>query len=130
MQITTIGLDIAKNVFQVHGIDAAEKVVVRKRLRRGQVMKFFAALPPCLVGLEAISCHVGGVLAFCEPRQSGTKLSGRMLSKVSYTEVSHAYLPSIPCRTIPRLTAEMGPAAAARVECQRANRQFNAATRT
>jgi len=53
MQITTIGLDIAKNVFQVHGIDAAEKVVVRKQLRRGQVLKFFAALPPCLVGMEA-----------------------------------------------------------------------------
>jgi transposase len=53
MQITTIGLDIAKNVFQVHGIDAAEKVVVRKQLRRGQVMKFFTALPRCLVGLEA-----------------------------------------------------------------------------
>jgi transposase len=53
MQITTIGLDIAKNVFQVHGIDAAEKVVVRKQLRRGQVMKFFVALPPCLVGMEA-----------------------------------------------------------------------------
>src|SRR5213592_255552 len=53
MQITTIGLDIAKNVFQVHGIDAAEKVVVRKQIRRGQLMKFFEALPPCLVGLEA-----------------------------------------------------------------------------
>src|SRR5262249_51358971 len=53
MQITTIGLDIAKNVFQVHGIDAAEKVVVRKQRRRGQVTKFFAALPPCLVGMEA-----------------------------------------------------------------------------
>ena len=53
MQITTIGLDIAKNVFQVHGIDAAEKVVVRKQLRRGQVLKFFTALPPCLVGMEA-----------------------------------------------------------------------------
>src|SRR4051794_2457822 len=45
MQITTIGLDIAKNVFQVHGIDAAEKVVVRKRLRRRQVPEFFKALP-------------------------------------------------------------------------------------
>ena len=48
MQITTIGLDIAKKVFQVHGIDAAEKVVIRKQLRRGQVLKFFcvaAALP-------------------------------------------------------------------------------------
>ena len=40
MQITTIGLDIAKNVFQVHGIDAAEKVIVRKQLRRGQIIAF------------------------------------------------------------------------------------------
>ena len=53
MQITTIGLDLAKNVFQVHGIDASEKVVVRKQLRRSQVIAFFAALPPCLVGMEA-----------------------------------------------------------------------------
>jgi hypothetical protein len=53
VQITTIGLDIAKNVFQVHGIDAAEKVVVRKQLRRGQMLAFFKALPPCLVGMEA-----------------------------------------------------------------------------
>src|ERR1700738_664388 len=53
MQITTTGLDIAKNVFQVHGIDAAEKVVVRKQLRRSKVIAFFAALPPCLIGMEA-----------------------------------------------------------------------------
>ena len=53
MKITTIGLDIAKNVFQVHGIDAAEKVVVRKQLRRGQVLAFFRALPRCLIGIEA-----------------------------------------------------------------------------
>ena len=53
MQIRTIGLDIAKNVLQVHGIDAAEKVVVRKRLRRGQMLAFFKALPRCLVGMEA-----------------------------------------------------------------------------
>src|ERR1700688_2629791 len=53
MQITTIGLDTAKNVFQVHGIDAVEKVVVRKQLRRGQMLAFFKALPPCLVGMEA-----------------------------------------------------------------------------
>ncbi len=46
MQITTIGLDIAKNVFQVHGIDAAERIVVRKQLRRRQVLEFFKALPP------------------------------------------------------------------------------------
>src|ERR1700676_2991267 len=53
MQITTIGLDIAKNVFQVHGIDAAEKVAVRKQLRRGQMLAFFKALPPCLIGMGA-----------------------------------------------------------------------------
>jgi transposase len=53
MEVTTIGLDIAKNVFQVHGIDASEKVVVRKQLRRSQVVAFFEALPPCLVGMEA-----------------------------------------------------------------------------
>src|SRR6202048_4744623 len=53
MQVTTIGLDIAKNVFQVHGIDANEKVVVRKQIRRSQVIAFFKALPPCLIGMEA-----------------------------------------------------------------------------
>ncbi len=53
MQITTIGLDIAKNVFQVHGIDANEKVVVRKQLRRGKLMAFFEVLSPCLIGIEA-----------------------------------------------------------------------------
>ena len=53
MQVTTIGLDIAKNVFQVHGIGAAERVVVRKQLRRSQVIAFFEALSPCLIGMEA-----------------------------------------------------------------------------
>jgi transposase len=60
MQISTIGLDIAKNVFQVHGIDAAEKVVVRKRLRRRQVLEFFKALPPCLIGMEACATAITG----------------------------------------------------------------------
>ena len=49
MQVTTIGLDIAKNVFQVHAIDTAEKVVVRRQLRRSQVVEFFKALPACLL---------------------------------------------------------------------------------
>ena len=52
-EITTIGLDLAKHVFQVHGVDAAGECVLRKRLRRGQVISFFARLPKCLVGLEA-----------------------------------------------------------------------------
>jgi transposase len=49
----TIGLDLAKTVFQVHGADGEGRPVLRKRLRRGQVLGFFAQLPPCLVGLEA-----------------------------------------------------------------------------
>src|SRR5216117_4403354 len=52
-EITTIGLDLAKHVFQVHGIDAEGTTVLRKRLRRNQVLAFFAGLPRCLVGLEA-----------------------------------------------------------------------------
>ena len=50
--VTTIGLDIAKSVFQVHGIDAAGKVVVRRQLRRSRVLGFFRKLSPCLVGIE------------------------------------------------------------------------------
>src|SRR5947207_931573 len=52
-EITTIGLDLAKHVFQVQGIDAEGTTVVRKRLRRGQVLAFFSRIPRCLVGLEA-----------------------------------------------------------------------------
>jgi transposase len=53
MQVSTIGLDIAKNVFQVHGADAAGKTVITRQLRRGQVIGYFEKLPPCLVGMEA-----------------------------------------------------------------------------
>src|SRR6476620_196008 len=51
--ITTIGLDIAKSVFQVHGVDAAGQVVVRRQLKRRYVLAFFEKLSPCLVGIEA-----------------------------------------------------------------------------
>jgi transposase len=53
MQVTTMGLDIAKNVFQVHGVGQHGKVVLRKRLSRGKVLAFFANLPRCVIGLEA-----------------------------------------------------------------------------
>jgi transposase len=53
MQITTIGLDLAKSVFQVHGVDATGQAVVHTSLRRSQMLPFFAKLPPCLVGIEA-----------------------------------------------------------------------------
>lgn len=61
MEVTCIGLDIAKNVFQVHGVDKHGKVVVRKQLSRGKVLPFFAQLPVCRVGMEACgSAHYWG----------------------------------------------------------------------
>src|SRR5215472_10114401 len=51
--VTTIGLDIAKSVFQVHGVDAIGQVVIRRQLKRRYVLAFFEKLPPCLVGIEA-----------------------------------------------------------------------------
>jgi transposase len=53
MQAITIGLDLAKHWFQVHGVDAAGKIVVKRRLRRAEVVAFFRAQEPCLVGMEA-----------------------------------------------------------------------------
>ena len=59
-QVSTIGLDLAKSVFQVHGADASGAVVFRKRLRRSQVRPFLAAQPPCTVAMEACgSAHHG-----------------------------------------------------------------------
>ena len=52
-EVSTIGLDIAKSVFQVHGVDADGAVVIRKRISRAKVLEFFAAVSPCLVGIEA-----------------------------------------------------------------------------
>ena len=51
--VTTIGLDIAKSVFQVHGVDAGGQGVIRRQLKRRYVLAFFEKLPPCLVGIEA-----------------------------------------------------------------------------
>jgi transposase len=52
-EVSTIGLDIAKSVFQVHGVDGPGAVVIRKRISRAKVLEFFSTLPPCLVGIEA-----------------------------------------------------------------------------
>ncbi|MCW5644837.1 MAG: transposase [Rhodoferax sp.] len=53
MTVMTVGLDLAKNVFQVHGVDARGVAILRKQLRRDQVAVFFAKIEPCVVGLEA-----------------------------------------------------------------------------
>jgi transposase len=52
-EVSTIGLDIAKSVFQVHGVDVDGRVVIRKRVSRAKVLEFFSTLPSCLVGIEA-----------------------------------------------------------------------------
>src|SRR3981189_2003008 len=60
-EITVIGLDLAKHVFQIHGADPDGRPVLRKRLRRGQVLEFFASLSPCLMGRRACAgCPCGG----------------------------------------------------------------------
>jgi transposase len=53
MKTTTIGLDLAKSVFQVHGVSSGGPVTVRRKLRRGDLISFFRDLPPCLIGMEA-----------------------------------------------------------------------------
>lgn len=53
MQVTTIGLDLAKNVLQLHGVDAHGRVVLRKRLARSRLLAFCANLPRCVIGMEA-----------------------------------------------------------------------------
>jgi transposase len=53
MNITTMGIDLAKNVFQIHGVDERGQVAVRRQLKRGQLMGFFVNRPPCLIGMEA-----------------------------------------------------------------------------
>jgi transposase len=58
VHITTIGLDLAKNVFQLHGVTAQGEVALRCQSRRSQMLEFFEQLPPCLIGMEArISGH-------------------------------------------------------------------------
>ena len=58
--ITTLGLDIAKSVFQVHAVDAKGNVVLRRQIKRRYVLAFFQKLPPCLVGIEACASAIIG----------------------------------------------------------------------
>ena len=66
MSIVTIGLDLAKNVFQVHGVDTDGGVVIRKKLRRSEVLRFFEILPRCLVGMEACATAHHWARILCE----------------------------------------------------------------
>ena len=58
MKITTIGIDLAKNVFQIHGVNEHGKAAVRKQLKRADMAKYFSNLEPCLIGMEACGSAV------------------------------------------------------------------------
>ncbi|MGF6736091.1 transposase [Paraburkholderia youngii] len=61
MNIATVGLDLAKSVMQVHAVNSQGKIVVRKKLRRADVLRYFATLEPCVIGMEACaSSHYWG----------------------------------------------------------------------
>lgn len=61
MMITTIGIDLAKSVFQIHGADQYGKSILKKRLPRDKLLPFLANLPPCLIGLEAAAVPTSGL---------------------------------------------------------------------
>ena len=78
-EITTVGLDLAKNVFQAHGADGFGRAVLRKKLRRDQVLDYFGRLPPCVVAMEACS---------------GAHFWGREIGKLGHEVrlIPHAYV--------------------------------------
>ncbi len=63
-EITTVGVDIAKSLFTVHGVDAAGRSVLRRTVRREKLMELIAALPPCLIGMEACGARTSGRASF------------------------------------------------------------------
>ncbi len=74
MKISTIGLDLAKNVFQIHGVNEHGKVVLQKQLSRDRMAVFFAKLPPCLIGLEA--CGGAHYIPLRAPKNTGIGRKG------------------------------------------------------
>src|SRR5579864_9299075 len=101
--VTTIGFDIAKSVFQVHGVDAVGKVVVRRQLKRRHVLAFFEKLPRCLVGIEACaSSHhwsrelqaLGYTLrlmppAYVKPSSNGRRMTWPTQKREPHLEAEH-----------------------------------------
>ena len=85
-EVSTIGVDIAKSVFQIYGVDTDGTVVIRKRVGRAIVLEFFAKLPPCLIGMEAC----------------GTRTSGRASSRSVGKRTAAPRTPSVQHRALAR----------------------------
>ena len=111
--ITTVGLDIAKSVFQVHCVDADGEVVLRRQLKRRYVLAFFQKLPPCLVGIEACaSSHhwsrelqaLGHTVRLMPPayvkpyvkRQKKTRRTRKRFAKLSPDQTCGLWQPRLP----------------------------------
>jgi transposase len=73
LHITTLGIDVAKHVFQLHGVDARGRAVLRRRVKRQQLLDTGASLPPCVIGMEACGSAQHGGRA-CEPLGHPVKL--------------------------------------------------------
>src|SRR3984885_1003255 len=103
MEITTIGLDLAKSVFQVHGVDATGQVVLRKPLRRSQMLPFFTKLPPCLVGIEACSTSHHGRAAYQARPRGAADATGLRQTDVKRGKIDAADAEAV-CEEVARPT--------------------------
>jgi len=83
-EVSTIGLDIAKSVFQVHGVDSEGAMVIRKRISRAKVLEFFAALPSCLVGIEACPSARSQVARSQVARSQVARSQGETIASMIY----------------------------------------------
>ena len=105
--ITTIGLDIAKSVFQVHGIDAAGDVVIRQQLKRARVMPFFKKLPPCVVGIEACASSHHWARELTEPSdEHEPALEDEAIGMAGSREAIEQALSCVSCQHDVRINAD------------------------
>ena len=75
MDITTLGIDLAKSVFQLHGVDAQGVIVLQKKLRRGAVVKFLSKLEPCLIGIEACATSHYWARGCCQTNENSHRIA-------------------------------------------------------
>ena len=107
-EIITVGLDLAKNVFQVHGTDGSGRAVLRKKIRRGQVLEFFSQLPSCVVAMEA--CGGAHFWGRSKSRPRGGAKAGHFLARLSPREgVARAAGSSARCGFLWGLADVSGP---------------------